>query len=458
MTTTSISNIQSSLAKLQENLPAFRQYIKDNYATSLKTGQWGSEKEYTPNGLVGGIQNIITDLTCLVENPEYFIRLSTYDDRSSIHSYLSQLSSYVSNPSPSNIVSPLDYLKKLLRPYNLRTDRKRMIVFQQKIDELTRKAEQLTRVLKEIQNKESNINQIASDVSDQANIISEKKELIETLLKQSEETKEQLDNLKEELEEVAENTRSSQSASSEAKTKTIAYRDEVQEFVEEINEHQKQIEKQNAQFEVFKETLDKNTTEQRQYLEDALKLIEQSKLALSYTTSVGLSSSFDTQCQELKGKCGYKLWIWMVAAIITIIGVILIGVWLINGNHQVSNENISPMWMQIVGKISMIPLLVTATVFCAKQYTKQRNLLEDYAYKRTLAQSMVAFSEELREKDSERYREYLSMVLSEIHQDPLRYRVNPNAKEESKADVLVSEEALKFTERVLSFIQKKGVE
>ena len=64
--------------------------------------------------------------------------------------------------------------------------------------------------------------------------------------------------------------------------------------------------------------------------------------------------------------------------------------------------------------------------------------------------------EELREKDSERYREYLSMVLSEIHQDTLRYRVNPNDKEESKADVLVTEEAFTFLEGV--FIQKKGVE
>lgn len=54
--------------------------------------------------------------------------------------------------------------------------------------------------------------------------------------------------------------------------------------------------------------------------------------------------------------------------------------------------------------------------------------------------------EELREKDSERYREYLSMVLSEIHQDTLRYRVNPNDKEESKADVLVTEEAFTFLE------------
>lgn len=135
---------------------------------------------------------------------------------------------------------------------------------------------------------------------EQAIVISEKKESIEKLLNQSEETKEQLDNLKEELNEVAEETRSYQSESSEAKTKTIEYRDEVKEFVEEINEHQQQIEEQNAQFEIFKGILDKNTTEQGQYLKDALKLIEQSKLALSYTTSVGLSTSFDTQCQEFE--------------------------------------------------------------------------------------------------------------------------------------------------------------
>lgn len=449
MSTTTINNIQSSLANLQENLPAFRQYLKDNYATSLDTGQWGSESEYTPNGLVGGIQNIITDLKCLVENPDYFIRLSTYDDRSSIHQYLSQIASYVKSPSPSSIVSPLDSLKRLLRPYNLRTDKKRMIVFQQKIDELTRKAEQITQTLEEIQNKESSINQISIEVSEQANAVSEKKDLIETLLQQSEKTKEQLDNLKEELEEVAEEIRTSQTASSEAKTKTIACRDEVEAFVEEINEHEKRIEKQNAQFEAFKETLDKNTTEQGKYLNEALSLIEQSKLALSYTTSVGLSASFDTQCENLRGRRGYKLWGWLIASAASIIGVICIGVWLINGNHQATNGDVTSMWMQIIGKISMIPLLVTATVFCANQYSKQKNLLEDYSYKLALARSMVAFSEELREKDPEKYREYLAKVLSEIHQDPLRHRVDPNAKKNSSGIEKGMDNVLKAAESLV---------
>lgn len=431
MTVTSIDNIQNSLTNLQQNLPAFRKYLKDHYATSLDTGQWGNENEYTPNGLVCGLQNIITDLTCLVENPEYFIRLSTYDDRSSIHQDLSGIAHHVEKLSPSDIVSPLDSLKKLLRPYNLRTDKKRMIVFQQNIDELTRKTEQVTQTLKEIQDKESYIEQISVEVLEQANAISETKESIETLLTQSEATKDQLDNLKKELEKVAEEIRTFQSASSDAKTRTIAYRDEVEKFAEEINEHEKRIERQRSQFEAFQESLSKNTTEQGKYLNEALNLIEQSKLALNYTTSVGLSASFDAQCKELRGWQSIKLWIWLVASAVSIVGVICIGVWLINSNHHVTNGDVTSMWIQIIGKISMIPLLVTATVFCANQYSKQKNLLEDYSYKLALARSMVAFSEELREKDPEKYREYLAKVLSEIHQDPLRHRVDPNVVKNS---------------------------
>ena len=454
MTTTSISNIKSSLATLQENLPNFRKYLKENYTGTMNTGQWGSEKEYSPNGLLGGIQNIITDLTCLVENPKYFIRLSTYEDRQSIHQYLSYLSNETKNCYSSDIASRLDSLKKILRPYNLRTDKKRMIVYQQKIDELTKQAEHLTQVLEEAREQEKSINEIYSLVSEQAEEISNKEKAITTSLEKSKAIEEQVDTLKEDLEAVAKEIHTLNSTSSSLKDETIAYKDEVKDFVEEIGEHQKQIEKQNAQFEVFQETLDKNTTEQKQYLEDALKLIEQSKLALNYTTSVGLSASFDAQCKYLTGKWGYKLWGWLVASVISILGIIAIGIWLITTQHSQGNGDYSLIWIQIFGKLSMIPLLVTATIFCANQYSKQKGLLEDYSYKLRLAQSMVAFSEELREKDSEKYKEYLSNVLKEILKDPLRIRIDPNKSSTTKGDVLISKDSLPLLEKFLSLLQK----
>lgn len=454
MTTTSISNIKSSLATLQENLPKFRKYLKENYTDTMNTGQWGREKEYSPNGLLGGIQDIITDLTYLVENPATFIRLSTYEDRQSIHLYLLDLSNYTNNCYSSDIASRLDYLKKILRPYNLRTDKKRMIVYQQKIDELTKQGEHLTQVLKEARELEKNINEIYSLVSEQAEEISNKEEAIATSLEQSKAVEEQLKTLKEDLEAVAKEIHSLNSTSSSLKDETKTYRDDVKEFAEEISEHQKQIEKQNTQFEVFKETLDKNTTEQKQYLENALKLIEQSKLALTYTTSVGLSASFDAQCKYLTGKWGYKLWGWLVASVVSILGIIAIGIWLITTQHSQGNGDYSLIWIQIFGKLSMIPLLVTATIFCANQYSKQKGLLEDYSYKLRLAQSMVAFSEELREKDSEKYKEYLSSVLKEILKDPLRIRIDPNKSSTTKSDVLISKDTLPLLEKLISLAQK----
>ena len=454
MTTTSISNIKSSLATLQENLPGCRKFLKENYTESMDEGQWGSENEYSPNGLLGGIQDIITDLIYLVENPATFIRLSTHEDRQNIHQYLSFLSYQTNYCDPSVIASKLDSLKKILLPYNLLTDEQRMIIYQQKIDELTQQAEHLIQVLEEARGQEKTINEIKSLVSEQAEEISNKEKAITTSLEQSRATQEQLKTLKEDLETVAKEIHTLNSTSSNLKDETIAYRDDVKEFAEEINEYQKQIEKQNAQFKVFKETLDKNTTEQKQYLEDAFNLIEQSKSALSYTTSVGLGSSFDAQCKEIKAWKSFKLWSWLVASAVGVICVICIGVWLIYGNHHANDGNVTSMWLQIIGKISMIPLLVTTIVFCANQYGKQKNLLEDYSYKLALAKSMVAFSDELREKDSERYKEYLSTVLNEILKDPLRIRIDPNKNKTTKGEALLSNESLATFEKIISLIQQ----
>jgi hypothetical protein len=454
MTTTSISKIKSSLAALQENLPSVRKYLEENYTDTMNTGQWGIEKEYSPNGLLGGIQNIITDLIYLVENPATFIRLSTYEDRQSINQYLSLLFDDTNHCDFSDIASQLDSLKIVLHPYNLLTDEQRMIVYQQKIDELTQQTEHLTQVLKEAREQEKDINEIYNLVSEQVEEISNKKKAITTSLEQSKAIEEQLKTLKEDLEAVAKEIRALNSTSSSLKDETIAYKDEVKDFAEEISEHQKQIDKQNAQFEVFQETLDKNTTEQKQYLEDAIKLIEQSKLALNYTTSVGLGASFDAQCERLTGKWGYKLWGWLVASVVSILGIIAIGIWLITTQHSLGNGDYSLIWIQIVGKLSMIPLLVTATIFCANQYSKQKELLEDYSYKLRLAQSMVAFSEELREKNSEKYKEYLSSVLKEILKDPLRIRIDPNKSSTTKSDVLISKDTLPLLEKLISLAQK----
>lgn len=60
---------------------------------------------------------------------------------------------------------------------------------------------------------------------------------------------------------------------------------------------------------------------------------------------------------------------------------------------------------------------------------------------------MVAFSEELRNKDPERYEEYISTILKEIHQDPLRKR-GKNADE-----FTLNKESTGIIENLISLLQ-----
>ena len=156
---------------------------------------------------------------------------------------------------------------------------------------------------------------------------------------------------------------------------------------------------------------------------EAEKLIEEAKLALNYKNAEGLSAAFSNQLNDAKGKHNWKTFVWIMGAFLFIGITIFIGMWIVTGWWlDTSTMNNSQMIYSLVGRFCIIPFTIAGAIFCANQYTKQKNIIEDYAYKTVLAKSIIAFSEELREKSPERYAEYLSTILKEIHQDPLRKR------------------------------------
>ena len=159
-------------------------------------------------------------------------------------------------------------------------------------------------------------------------------------------------------------------------------------------------------------------------LSEAEKLIEEAKIALNYKNAQGLSAAFSSQLTEAKSN--KKTISWIIGAALFIIATLAIGVWIVTGwgmDYDAVSGNNTRMIYNLIGRLSMIPFTITGAIFCANQYTKQKNIIEDYAYKTVLAKSIIAFSEELRDKSPERYTEYLSTILKEIHQDPLRKRI-----------------------------------
>lgn len=194
--------------------------------------------------------------------------------------------------------------------------------------------------------------------------------------------------------------------------------------IEKQTKEQKVILDNNANAIIEHEETIKNYKETySEKLSEAEKLIEEAKLALNYKNAQGLSAAFSNQLED--SQSNWKTISWIVGAAVFIIATLAIGVWIVTGwgmDYDAVNGNNTRMIYNLIGRLSMIPFTITGAIFCANQYIKKKNIIEDYAYKTVLAKSIIAFSEELRDKSPERYTEYLSTILKEIHQDPLRKR------------------------------------
>lgn len=412
-----IDSIKDYISKIDAQLIIFRKTMKENNS-ELDKALYGSESEYSLNALYAGIKNIYTDIKFLTSNECYYIKYSTYDERQKLNSQLSSLYSYIQNDNYSQIAAQIDYIKSLLRGYNLRTDKKRLIAFDNALDELTRKAvgleDQLQKSKQIVEGLEINAkNGTTSNEEIQSKLeeVSAKTDEYNTLV-------DNMAKLKDKVEDMASDVESNLQSSSSSLSTIKSNQSTIKEFTNKIDEREEELVKQAKVTDEYEQKLTQYSTEHQSILDEAKDLIDKAKQALSYSTAEGLSASFDSHYKRLDG---WRLWVWMVAAFLLIIAAACIGIWLISGAVP-SDGNINHMWIQIAGKLSMIPLLVTAAVFCARQFSKQKTLLEDYGYKLTLAKSMVAFSEELRDKDPEKYKDYLTKVLEEIHQDPLRVR------------------------------------
>ncbi len=114
-----IDNIKDYLTKIDTQLIIFRKTMKENNS-ELDKALYGSESEYSLNTLYAGIRNIYTDIKFLTSNECYYIKYSTYSERQTLNSHLSDLYSYIKNDNYTQIAVQIDNIKSFLRGYNLR--------------------------------------------------------------------------------------------------------------------------------------------------------------------------------------------------------------------------------------------------------------------------------------------------------------------------------------------------
>lgn len=153
------------------------------------------------------------------------------------------------------------------------------------------------------------------------------------------------------------------------------------------------------------------------------ELIGQAETALNLKSAEGISAAFSSQYTSANQKWGLRTW--TIGAVVFILIAITLTIWIVSGKWIHDPNSIS----SIIGRIVAVGIAITGATFCAQQYTKQKNIAEDYAYKAVLSKSIIAFTEEIRKRDDNKVAVYLEKVLSEIHQDPLRKRSDKDENE-----------------------------
>ncbi len=409
--------------------------IKESIKTiEFKIGSFGNEAEYTHKGLIGGLKSLLIDVNTLCKNQTKFIQLTNYNERTTILNTLSHINSYLIEPQ--YLFGYVEELKILMRNLGVRNFSERQLEFETECQNVLKLKIQIEDELKEIRKikakivtEEKKVKQNSDNYDLNSNkIISEIEAIVENktkLINQSSKLQSVLDssielesNIKEQAKKVNEST-----SNVKANEKLIdSFAQKIQDRESRLDEVEKNIDLQKTKLEEY------NTTRES-FLKQAEELIENAKQALNYTTAEGISASFKTRFDEASNPNRYGWWIF--SAICCISAAIGLGIWVVVSDSETG---------LIIGRISLIPLPIVGAIFCARQYTKQKNIIEDYAYKMVLAKAIVGFSEQLKKhgsSDNSEYVHYIKTSLEEIHKDPLRKRDKENSSNELSLDGII---------------------
>lgn len=441
METESIKQIK----ELRNNIKEQRKTVdKSTYDTF-----YGNENEYTGKGIYLGLDSLMIDISYLIKAHNQFISISTLEERGQIKDILESILENIH--LPDELVTFIDKLKIILRNYNVREKKERWELFLEVNKELLEQRDEFNKTLEDVEKVNLEIDKTNGIIEEKINgfniKFSELEEKIEEVDNVKDEIVEKAENLKtintslEEIQEEAEeNIKNISDSLSEAKSNEKI----INAFAQKVQERDNRIGELQQLTEENKEKLIKYEEERASILKEAQQLIENAKTALNYSTASGLSESFQAQHDNAKKRIFSVGWI--VGAIVFILLAILVGVWITLDKHSTIQF--------IIGRIAIIPLPILAAIFCANQYVKQKNIIEDYAYKMVLAKSIVGFSEQLKKdgsNDKEEYVHYIKVALEEIHKDPLRGRTTKLSKNkiQEKAENMSVKDILDVAERLI---------
>lgn len=328
-------------------------------------------------------------------------------DLNNIHTYLG---------TPNNLYQYIDSLKKDLRGYNIRSFSENLIEFTQEIDEIRKLKLEIQNTLRQIEENKETIEESQQDSTETLVTLKDKLNLLDEKIEETTDKATKLESTNTELKNIRDQSQKILDSVQEDANEVESNKKLIESFAKNVEERNKKLTEIEQKTDENKNQLIEYEKERKNILKEANELISSAKNALNYKTAEGLSDSFSNQYDKASNK--WVLGGWLGAAAIALMTSVWLGINII--------ENVEDQWFLVMSRILLLPLPISAVVFCAQQYNKQKNIIEDYAYKTTIAKAIVGFSEQLKKNgkddDNSEYVEYIQKALGEIHKDPLRPR------------------------------------
>ena len=411
------------------------------------TEKVGTSNEYDIRGLIAGLDAQLIDLTLLCKKNNILSKTTPVErsilleSLTSISETLSQsvnilnnfqLNSYTlkkdgiltcldvnSNPIQLPLVDihlQTDKIKPILRSLNIRTDAKRLEYVEKDLEKLQINVTYSESIFEEIKGVKEKSDEEYKKIHDLIAVLDEKYlaytdsiEALDKKIKVQIQSQSEIDSLQKDSLATHEIINKTANLVNDIKTKIMSNEAIVNNFVEKLIDNEKQLEQQKQESKAFAERLVEIESNNISLLEKARKLLSDAHESLNLAGTIALGSHFEKQHNESKE---HVRW-WLLGASIFLMVALSIGIWVL------SDSNVKEVTV-VIARISLMPLAIAGSWFCASQYVKQRKIIEDYAYKKVLAHSIISFKEELQSSEvDDHVKDYLNKVLSEIHRYPL---------------------------------------
>ncbi|MBH3122428.1 hypothetical protein [Serratia ureilytica] len=166
-------------------------------------------------------------------------------------------------------------------------------------------------------------------------------------------------------------------------------------------------------------------------------IMNQANAALETTTTVSVGTFFKEQYDISKN----RMFIWPSFALAFLIGAIWICYDTLSDiRHGVVGDGAELSY--IIARFCIAPLFLLGVWFCTNQYIKQKNITEDYAYKKVLSLSLIGFKSEIQKTGEANTTGFIKSLLKEILRSPLETLDKKHYKRETKLLKLAHDEMI----------------